>query len=76
MIKMDGRVYKYTEGTKRYYRVMAYSDGPLTLPIAVTDVEGMTATDAFAPGSIIYIVANGGPSKVYMCDNTGTFVPQ
>lgn len=76
MITLDGRIYKQTIGTKRYYRVMAYSDTTLQLPVRITDIPGMEPTDGFAAGSTIYVIANGTPSKVYICDSTENFIPQ
>lgn len=60
----------------RIVRVIIAADTlPATLPTTGANVEGLSATDTFAPMSMLYVV-NSSPNKVYLADESGQFVAQ
>lgn len=50
-------------------------DTPETLPTTGALVDGMSADQVFAPFSLLYVVADV-ENKVYIADESGTFVAQ
>ena len=59
--------------TVRAYHVS--SDTPDALPTTGENVTGLSSTDRFAPFSIMYVIADV-ENKVYVADETGTFIAQ
>lgn len=49
---------------------------PDVLPVNGADVEGLKATDTFAPFSMIYVVDANAPHKLYIANESGIFVAQ
>ena len=48
---------------------------PETLPITGEQVDGLTATDRFAPFSMIFVVGDTD-HKLYIANESGVFIPQ
>lgn len=60
----------------RTVRAFIVSDTePVNLPTNGKDVKGLMETDVFAPFSILYVIANV-EDKIYVANESGTFVPQ
>ena len=69
--------FKGFRGTKRMVDCLILADAvPDPLPIDGTNIEGMTADEVFAPGSILYVVGTGTNNAVYLANESGEFVLQ
>lgn len=61
---------------KAVVRAVIVADSvPATLPETGENVKGMTAEQVFAPFSVLY-VAGAAESKVYIANESGTFIAQ
>lgn len=64
-----------TDGTKSVRALLLSSTAITTPPTTGAGIEGLNSTDTFAPMSIIYVTANV-TNKVWIADETGTFIAQ
>ena len=63
-------------GTKRVVDVILISDTtPETLPTTGAGIPGLSEDCIFAPFSVLYVVEDA-PTKIYVADESGHFVPQ
>lgn len=61
---------------KRIVDVLIVSDDtPSPLPTDGTNVDGLTSEHIFAPFSVLYVVGDAD-KKVYIANESGTFIPQ
>ena len=59
------------------YEVLLLADTtPAELPKSGRDVDGMNDAHTFAPMSVLYVVDPAAEHKVYLADESGTFVAQ
>ncbi len=63
------------EGIRTVRAFIVSSDTPDALPTTGENVTGLSSTDRFAPFSILYVTADV-ENKVYVADETGTFIAQ
>lgn len=63
------------EGIRTVRAFIVSSDTPDALPTTGENVTGLSSTDRFAPFSILYVIADV-ENKVYVADETGTFIAQ
>lgn len=64
------------EDGKEIMQVMILSDTvPSPLPTTGENVVGLTENHVFAPFSLLYVVGEAD-AKVYIADESGTFIPQ
>lgn len=49
---------------------------PATLPTTGANVDGLAATDTFAPFSLLYVVDPSAAHQVYIANESGVFVGQ
>ena len=67
--------WRASDGKQMIEAIIISDNTPETLPVTGDGVGGMSASDCFAPFSIIYVVANVEP-KVYVANESGVFVAQ
>ena len=61
---------------KEIMQVIILSDTiPSPIPTNGANVDGMNANQVFAPFSLLYVVGEA-ESKVYIANESGTFIPQ
>ena len=63
------------KGIRTVRAFIVSSDTPDALPTTGENVIGLSSTDRFAPFSILYVTADV-ENKVYVADETGTFIAQ
>lgn len=63
------------EGIRTVRAFIVSSDTPDALPTTGENVTGLSSTDRFAPFSILYVTADV-ENKIYVADETGTFIAQ
>ncbi len=63
------------EGIRTVRAFIVSSDTPDALPTTGENVTGLSSTDRFAPFSILYVTADV-ENKIYVTDETGTFIAQ
>lgn len=63
------------KGIRTVRAFIVSSDTPDALPTTGENVTGLSSTDRFAPFSILYVTADV-ENKVYVADETGTFIAQ
>lgn len=68
-------VQKLTDDTRIVRAFIVSSDTPDALPTTGENVTGLSSTDRFAPFSILYVTADV-ENKIYVTDETGTFIAQ
>lgn len=68
-------VTSHMDGTRTVEALVVSDNTPSTLPVTGAGVVGLTGDDRFAPGSILYVVADVTP-KLYVADESGAFVAQ
>lgn len=73
MVLVNGKRAGYRGTAKQIRAFIVSDDTPNPLPTDGTNVDGMVASEVFAPFSIIYVVGNG---TVYIADESGEFVEQ
>lgn len=66
---------KREDGKQMIEAVIIADSTPAVLPTTGEGISGMSADDCFAPFSILYIVEDV-ENKVYVADESGTFIPQ
>lgn len=68
---VSAKIQSYTANGDRVMDVVLVSDNtPSTLPTTGAGIDGLEATDRFAPLSVLFVV-NGG--AVYLANESGTF---
>ena len=66
----------FSQDGKQLIQAFILSDTtPTALPTTGESVTGMNANDVFAPGSVIYVLANA-TIKTYIANESGIFVGQ
>ena len=63
------------EGIRTVRAFIVSSETPDALPTTGENVTGLSSTDRFAPFSILYVTADV-ENKIYVTDETGTFIAQ
>lgn len=64
-----------SDGSREVEALIVSSTTPAELPTTGGGIEGLAATDTFAPMSIIYVVADVA-TKVYIANESGVFIAQ
>ena len=68
-------IHESPEGIRTVRAFIVSSDTPDALPTTGENVIGLSRTDRFAPLSILYVIADV-ENKVYVANETGTFIAQ
>lgn len=69
------RVGARADGTEIIQAIVLSDTVPSPLPLNGADVTGMNANQVFAPFSLLYVVGEAD-AKVYIANESGTFIPQ
>ncbi len=64
-----------TDGTEIVQAMILSDTVPSPLPTNGANVTGMNANQVFAPFSLLYVVGEAD-AKVYIANESGTFIPQ